>query len=124
MGEEAACLHREEQSSNRKRDRAKASIPSFRDGEDVEEFLLMAERRLKAGGIKEGEWVTIIASKLCGKMGCAWQDICTSVGRYQDVKERLLKVCGYTPKLAAEVFYRFRCEHSKGMTADQGVYNY
>ena len=39
--------------------------------------------------------------------------------KYQEVKERLLKVCGYTPKLAAEVFYGFRCEHSKGMTADQ-----
>ena len=116
LGEEAARLHREEQSSNRKRDRAIASIPNFIDGEDVEEFLLTAERRLRAGGIKEGEWVTIIASKLCG---CAWQDICTSVDRYQDVKDRLLKVCGYTPKLAAEVFYGFRCEHSKGMTADQ-----
>ena len=66
-----------------------------------------------------GPGITIIVSKLCGKMGCAWQDICTSVDRYQDVKDRLLKVCGYTPKLAAEVFYGFRCEHSKGMTADQ-----
>ena len=57
LGEEAARLHREEQSSNRKRDRTIASIPNFRDGEDVEEFLLTAERRLRAGGIKEGEWI-------------------------------------------------------------------
>ena len=78
LGEEAARLHREEQSNNRKRDRAIASIPNFRDWEDMEEFLLTAERRLRAGGIKKGEWVTIIASKLCGKMGCAWKDICTS----------------------------------------------
>ena len=42
-----------------------------------------------------------------------------TVDEYQEVKERVLKVCGYTPKLAAEVFYGFRCEQSKGMTADQ-----
>ena len=108
IGERAARSHRDEQSVDRKRDRAIASIPNFRDGDDVEEFLLTAERRIRAGEIKEGEWVTILASKLCGKMGSVWQDICVTVEKYQEVKERVLKVCGYTPKLAAEVFYGFK----------------
>ena len=119
IGEKAAAAHREEQSVVRKRDRAIASIPNFKDGDDVEEFLLTAERRLKAGDIKETDWLTTIASKLCGKMGSVWQDLCVAVDDYQEVKSRLLKVCGYTAKLAAEVFFGFRCEQNKGMTADQ-----
>ena len=119
LGEEAARLHRQELNSSKKRDRAIASIPNFRDGEDVEDFILTAERRLKAGEVNEEEWVMVVASKLSGKMGCAWQDICASVNGYHNVKEKLLKVCGYTLKLAAEVFYGFRSENSKGMTADQ-----
>ena len=94
LGEKAASSHRDEQSKDRKRDRALASIPNFREGEDVEEFLLTAERRLRAGGIREEEWSTVIASKLSGKTGGAWQDICVTVERYQEAKERLLKVCG------------------------------
>ena len=108
LGEEAARLHREELNFNKKRDRAIASIPNLREGEDVEDFILTAERRLRAGGVKEEEWITIISSKLSGKMGSAWQDICGSVDDYQEAKGRLLKVCGYTPKLAAELFFGFR----------------
>lgn len=119
IGEKAAHAHREEQSVSRKRDRAVASIPNFREGDDVEEFLLTAERRLKAGDIPEKDWLTTIASKLSGKMGSVWQDLCVVVEDYQEVKSRLLKVCGYTAKLAAEVFFGFRFEQIKGMTADQ-----
>ena len=71
------------------------------------------------GGVKEDEWITIISSKLSGKMGSAWQDICGSVDDYQEAKGRILKVCGYTPKLAAELFFGFRPEQSKGLTAAQ-----
>ena len=48
-----------------------------------------------------------------------WQDLCATSENYQEVKTRLLKVCGYTAKLTAEVFFGFRSEHVKGMTADQ-----
>ena len=105
IGEKASRLHRDEQSSDRKRDRALASIPNLREGEDVEEFLLTAERRLRAAGIKQEEWITVMDSKLCGKMASAWQDICVTVDEYQEAKDRLLKMCGYTPKLAANVFF-------------------
>ena len=119
IGEKAASAHREEQSVSRRRDRAVTSIPNFREGEDVEEFLLTAERRLNAGEIPVKDWLTTIASKLSGKMGSVWQDLCVVVEDYQEVKSRLLKVCGYTAKLAGDVFYSFRSEQIKGMTADQ-----
>ena len=38
---------------------------------------------------------------------------------YQEAKDRLLKMCGYTPRLAADVFFGFKQDSSKGMTADQ-----
>lgn len=69
--------------------------------------------------MKDGEWIATISSKLSGKIGSAWQDICGSVDDYQEAKGRLLKVCGYTPKLAAERFWGFRPEQNKGLTADQ-----
>ena len=69
--------------------------------------------------MKDGEWIATISSKLSGKIGSAWQDICGSVDDYQEAKGRLLKVCGYTPKLAAERFFGFRPEQNKGLTADQ-----
>ena len=104
IGEKASRTHREEQSADRKRDRALASVSSLKEGEDLEEFLLTAERRLRAADIKQEEWVAIIDSKLNGKMASAWQDICVTVVDYQEAKDRLLKVCGYTPRLAADWF--------------------
>ena len=119
IGEKASRMHREEQSANRKRDRALASISNLKEGEDLEEFLLTAERRLRAADINQEEWVATIDSKFSGKMASAWQDICVTVVDYQEAKDRLLKMCGYTPRLAADVFFGFKQEHSKGMTADQ-----
>ena len=119
IGERASKAHREGQSADRKRDRALYSIPSWKEGEDLEEFLLTAERRLRAAEISEKEWIVILDAKLSGKMASAWQDISVTVEDYQEAKDRLLKVCGYTPRLAADGFYGFRAEQSKGMTADQ-----
>ena len=119
IGEKAANAHRLEQTISRKRDRAVASIPNYRESDDIEDFLITAERKLRAGEIPEGEWLTTIASKLNGKMGSSWQDLCVSMDDYNEVKSSLLKVCGYTPKIAGEVFFGFKPEHTKGMTADQ-----
>ena len=119
IGEKASRAHREMQSSDRRRDRALYSIPVLKEGEDLEEFLLTAERRLRAAEIKREEWVTIIDSRLSGKMASAWQDITITVADYQEAKDRLLKMCGYTPRLAADSFFGFKLENSKGLTADQ-----
>ena len=119
IGEKASRAHREVQSSERKRDRALFSIPVLKEGEDLEEFLLTAERRLRAAEIKQEEWVPIIDSRLSGKMASAWQDITITVAEYQEAKGRLLTMCGYTRRLAADSFFGFKMENSKGLTADQ-----
>ena len=104
---------------NRKRDRAVASIPIYREGEDVEEFLLTAERRLAAGEIPEREWLTTISSKLGGKVGCVWQDLRVLSDDYHEVRNRLLKSYGYTAKLAGDLWFGFNAEQVQGLTADQ-----
>ena len=67
----------------------------------------------------EGEWLAIIAAQMSGKVGSTWQDLCSAGGGYQDVKSSLLKICGYTPKLAGEGFFGFKSESLRGMSADQ-----
>ena len=119
IGEKASRAHRELQSSDRKRDRALYSIPVLKEGEDLEEFLATAERRLGAAEVKKEEWIPIIDSRLSGKFASAWQDITVTVGEYQEARDRMLRMCGYTPRLAADSFYGFRVEQSKGLTADQ-----
>ena len=67
----------------------------------------------------EEEWVSILASKLGGKVGTTWQDLCMAGEGYQEVKAALLKVCGYTPKLAGDAFFGYKGEAMRGMSADQ-----
>ena len=119
LGERAAKVHREEQAAQRKRDRAISSIPNFKEGEDIEEFLLTAEKRLGVGGIREEEWIVILSSKLSGKVGLVWQDLCVVSEDYQEVRNRLLKSCGYTAKLAGDLWFGFKAEQVRGLTADQ-----
>ena len=119
IDERAAEAHRMEQGANRKRERAVFGISNYRENEDVEDFLSTSERKLKAGGVLEGEWLSIIASKMSGKIGSTWHDLCVAMDDYYEVKAGLLRVCGYTPKLAGELFYGFRAESLKGMSGDQ-----
>ena len=119
IGEKADTVRRVESDRSRKRDRAVAAIQSYRESDDVEDYLLTAEKKLQVGEIPEGEWATILASKLGGKIGSAWQDLLMAGGEYKDVKAGLLTVCGYTPKLAGELFFGFRQDALKGMSADQ-----
>ena len=119
IGVKADEARRLESERGRRRDRAVTGIPNYRDTEDIEDYLVTSERKLRAGDIPEVEWVSILASKLGGKVGSTWQDLCMTGDGYQDIKAGLLKVCGYTPKLAGEVFYGFKSDAMKGMSADQ-----
>ena len=119
MGAKSAEAHRLEVDRSRMRDRAISALAHYRDQDDVEDFLLTSERKLRAGEIPEAEWVAIIASKLGGRAGCQWQELCMTVEGYEEVKSEMLRVFGYTPKLAGESFYGFRSERLRGMTADQ-----
>ena len=63
-----------------------------------------------------------MASKMSGRIGSTWQDLFAVYDDYVEVKAGLLKICGYTPKLAGELFYGFRAESLKGMSGNQ-LYN-
>ena len=115
----AANERRLEQEMTKKRDRAVLSVSTYKDGEDIEEYLMAAERKLAAGEVPEGEWLTHMSARLTGTMGTTWQDLCVDTVDYSEVKAKLLKICGYTPKVAAELFFTFKSDQIRGMTADQ-----
>ena len=122
IGEKAADAYRLEQGVSRKKERAVFGIANYREEEDIEDFLSTSERKLRAGGVPEAEWQSVIASKLSGKIGSTWHDLCVGLDNYFEVKAGLLRVCGYTPKLAGELFFGFKAESIKGMSANQ-LYN-
>ena len=119
MGEADSLANRDFHTTDRKRDRALYSIPLLKEGEDLEEFLSTAERRLGVAEVRKADWISIIDSKLSGKTASTWQDILASTNDYQEARDRLLKSCGYTPKSAAEKLFSFKVDQSRGLTADQ-----
>ena len=119
LGRKAAEAQRLESQRVRMRDRAIASISAWQKTEDLEEFLLSSERKLRAGEIPEGEWLGIMASKLSGEVGATWQENCLTSDNYLEVRAAVLIGCGYTQKAAGEAFYAFRFENLKGLSADQ-----
>ena len=119
IGGKAEEARKAESDRTRRRDRAVAAIQSYRESEDVEEYLLTAEKKLTVGEVPVEEWVVILSSKLGGKIGAAWQDRLMAGGEYKDIKAGLLTQCGYTPKHAGELFFGFKQESLRGMSGDQ-----
>ena len=122
MGDKAGKAHREAAVADRRRDRALHNIASCKEDDDLEDFMMMMERRLETAGIDKEEWTSIVESKLSGKLAIAWQDVVASTADYQEARNKLLKSHGYTPRVAADKFFGFRVEHSRGLTADQLYY--
>ena len=96
-----------------------ASLSTLQKDEDVEDFLLAQERKLRAGGIPEIEWAAQIGSKLSGQVGNNWQERRDDGLDYQSLRVACLKGCGYTPDLAGDEFFSFRYEHLKGLAGEQ-----
>ena len=119
MGDKASKVHREAAASDRRRDRALYNITSCKEEDDLEDFMMVMERRLEAAGIDKEEWIAIVESKLSGKLAIAWQDVVATTDTYQEARNKLLKSNGYTPRVAADKFFGFKVEQSKGLTADQ-----
>ena len=119
MGDKSNRIHREGQDKDRSRSRVLASIAEWKEGEDLEDFFEMAESRLGAVDIDEAEWVGIIDLKLKGTMAMAWHNAVKLTEGYREARRKVLKVCGYTPKTAAEAFFGFKSERCKGLSADQ-----
>ena len=119
LGRKAAEATRAESQRVRQKDRAVASVTAWQKGEDMEDFLLSSERKLRAGGIPEEEWLGVVASKLSGEVGAKWQELCLVSDNYQEVRGAVLTGCGYTQKAAGEAYYAFRTDNLRGMSADQ-----
>ena len=118
LGERAETARREEAEKCRKREKAISAIQSYKDVDDIEVFLASAEKKLMAGGIPEEEWGFVISAKLSGRQGAAWEDLQVEGADYRSMKTSLLSICGYTPKIAGDLFFGFRQEALRGMTAD------
>ena len=115
LGRKASEAHRLETGKSK----VISSLSMIQKDEDVEDFLLAQERKLKGGGIPEDEWPAQISSKLTGGLGNTWQELCDGGLDYWAVRTAFLKGCGYTPSLAGEDFYSFRHEHLKGLAGEQ-----
>ena len=119
LGRKAAEALRLESQRVRLKDRAVASISAWQSRDDLEEFLLSSERKLRAGNVPDGEWLGIMAAKLSGEVGATWQELCLTLDQYLEVRAAVLMGCGYTQKAAGEAFHAFRYDNLKGMSADQ-----
>ena len=119
MGKEASRVHRETQLQDRKKDRALFSVPALKEGEDLEDFLVMIEGRMEAAEIGRDEWVASISSKLTGRLASTWREITLATEDYATARARLLEGSGYTAMTAADKFYGFRQDQCKGLSAGE-----
>ena len=119
MGETAGKDHREAAAKDRKQDRALFNIACCGDDDDLEEYIMMIERRLESAGVKKDEWVDIVESKLRGRLAISWQDAVSTTGGYQEARDKILKSNGYTPRVAADKFFGWEIEQAGGLTVDQ-----
>ena len=116
LGEKAEDARRIEFEKCRDRDKAKAGILTYKDSDDVEEYIEDAEKKLATSGIPEAEWGSIIASKLHGRLGASWGDLRVGDATFKSMKAKLLSSYGYTPKIAGDQFFNFKQDDLK--TAD------
>ena len=112
-------VQREAQHTDRRRQDALMSVPHFKEGENLEDFLQIAERRLSQGRVDEASWVAIISAKLTGRLSMVWTDNARDELSYEENKLAFLKLCGFTPKNAGEAFFSFSVDQCKGLTAEQ-----
>ena len=119
MGERASQMSRDFHEQDKRRQRVLYGMPAFVEGEDLEEYFASIERRMVAAKLPQGEWQAMIEARLSGRIAVAWRDMAAEAVGFEEAKYKLLKSCGYTPKVAAEMFFGFRQDNCKGLTADQ-----
>ena len=119
VGRKASILHREQANEDKKRDRALFGVPTFREGEDLEEFLVLMEERMIAAGVEKNEWVASVSSKLTGRLAASWREVTAAAPDYEGARIRLLEGSGYTPIAAADRFFGFKFEQCKGLSAGE-----
>ena len=119
IGREASKLHREQQNIDKRRERALFSVPPFKEGEDLEEFMVLLEERMVAAGVEEAEWGASISSKLTGRLASTWREVSLATPDYKGARTRFLEGSGYTPMSAADRFFSFKGEQCRGLSAGE-----
>ena len=105
IGREASRLHREQQNVDKRKERALFSVPPYREGEDLEEFMVLMEERM--------------CSKLTGRLAATWREVTLATPEYAGARTRFLEGSGYTPIAAADSFFGFRGEQCRGLSAGE-----
>ena len=115
IGRQASEAHRLEV------ERAKviSSLTIIQKDEDLEDYLLTQERKLRGGRIPEGEWLAQVGTKLTGGLGTSWQDLVDEGLDYWGARDALLKGKGYTAGQAGDDFFTFKHEHLRGLAGEQ-----
>ena len=119
IGAKSSIEYRQAQEQDKRRDRVLFSMPNYVEGEDLEEFFTTMEKRMEAAKLPQADWNVMIDARFSGRIAVAWRDIVADDVDFQEAKCKLLRSCGYTPKVAAEAYYGFRQENCRGLTADQ-----
>ena len=123
IGAKSSIEYRQAQEQEKRRDRVLFSMPNYVEGEDLEEFFVTVEKRMVAAKLPQEDWQAMVDARFSGRMAVAWRDIMVDDIGFQEAKGKLLRSCGYTPKVAAEAFYGFRQENCKGLTGPHQLYS-
>ena len=119
MGERASQVNREFHEQDKRRERVLYGMPAFTEGEDLEEYFASIGRRMIAAKLPQGDWQAMLEARFSGRIAVAWRDMAAEAIGFEKAKHKLLKSCGYTPKVAADTFFGFRQDNCKGLTAEQ-----
>ena len=119
MSEKASQANREFREQDKRRERVLYGMPSFVEGDDLEEYFASIERRMLAAKLPPGDWQAMLEARFSGRIAVAWRDLAAESISFENAKQKLLKSCGYTPKVAADTFFGFRQDNCKGLTAEQ-----
>ena len=119
MSEKASQANREFREQDKRRERVLYGMPSFVEGDDLEEYFASIERRMVAAKLPPGDWQAMLEARFSGRIAVAWRDLAAESISFENAKQKLLKSCGYTPKVAADTFFGFRQDNCKGLTAEQ-----
>ena len=120
LGEKATNAYREVQAEDKKRDRVLYNMPNYKDGEDLDEYFIMAERKMTAAKLPVEDWKAILEARFSGRLAIEWRDLMAEDGiDFPTARDRSLKSCGYTQRYAADSFFWFKADDCKGLTANQ-----
>ena len=95
---------------------------NFKETEDLEDYIFTVENHFRQCELPRREWVFGLSTRLTGKVASLMSDIRMSTDDYDEVKAKLLKAAGYTPKQAAVKFHHTKFEDIKSLSADQLIH--